>query len=288
MKNLLLLVFLFSSINAFSQGELNDYKYIIVPKKFDGFKKENQYKTSTLIKYLFTQNGFNTIYDDALPDELNGNRCLGLLVFLDDQSSMFTTKTSLVLKDCASKEIFTTLQGRSKEKNYNEAYNEGLTKAFESIKALDYAYAPNSGQSEPLTVSFKNDVKNVEKTEVKKPKNKKDSVVIEQEATPEKQLYKSKEPVVSKIIKAEPVIEEMAKPSKNDSSILYAQEIQNGFQLVDSTPKIRIRIYKSSMPDYYLAQSDNQNGLVYKKDGKWYFEYYAGDVFQIEELNIKF
>jgi hypothetical protein len=288
MKKLLLPIFLFGCINAFSQGELNDYKYIIVPKKFDKFKKENQYKTSTVIKYLFTQNGFNAIYDDALPDELNGNRCLGLLVFLDDQSSMFTTKTSLVLKDCASKEIFTTLQGRSREKNYNEAYNDVLTEAFESIKALDYVYSPNSGANEPLTVSFKNDVKNVEKQDVKKSKNKKDSVVIEQEATPEKQLYKSKEPVVSKIMKLEPISEETNKPSINDTSILYAQEIPNGYQLVDSTPKIRIRMYKSSTPNYYLGQSDNQNGLVYKQEGKWYFEYYVGDDFQIEELIIKF
>ncbi len=288
MKNLLLPILLFSCINAFSQGELNDYKYIIVPKKFDGFKKENQYKTSTLIKYLFTQNGFNTIYDDALPAELNGNRCLGLLVFLDDQSSMFTTKTSLVLKDCASKEIFITLQGRSKEKNYNEAYNEVLTDAFESIKALDYEYVAQNNQTQPLTISFKNDVKNVEKQEVKKSKNKKDNLVIKQEATPEKQLYESKEPVTSRIRKAELGPEEKAKPLKNNSNILYAQKIPNGYQLVDSTPKIRIRIYKSSMPNYYLAQSDNKNGLVYNKDGKWYFEYYAGDVFQIEELNIKF
>lgn len=288
MKNLFLPIFLFSCINAFSQGELNDYKYIIVPKKFDKFKKENQYKTSTLIKYLFTQNGFNTIYDDALPDELNGNRCLGLLVSLDDQSSMFTTKTSIVLKDCSSKDIFVTLQGRSKEKNYNEAYNEVLTEAFEAIKALDYAYAPNGGQSGPLIVSFKNDVKDVQKTEVKKPKNKKEDAVVTQEATPEKQVYKSKEPVTSQIKKGEPSSEEMTKPAKNDWNILYAQEIQNGFQLVDSTPKIRIRLFKSSTPNYYLAQSGNQNGLVYKKDGKWYFEYYVGDDFQIEELIIKF
>ncbi len=288
MKNLLLPIFLFSCINAFSQGDLNDYKYIIVPKNFDGFKKENQYKTSTLIKYLFAQNGFNAVYDDALPDELSDSRCLGLLVFLDDQSSMFTTKTSIVLKDCSSKDVFTTLQGRSKEKNYNKAYNDALTEAFESIKALDYVYSPNDGQSGQLTVSFKNDVKNVEKQEVKKPKNKKEDAVITQEATPEKQVYKSKEPVISQIKKGKPSSEEMAKPSKNDLNILYAQEIQNGFQLVDSTPKIRIRMFKSSTPNYYLAQSGNQNGLVYKKDGKWYFEYYVGDDFQIEALNIKF
>ena len=39
-------------------AQLNDYKYIIVPKKFEEFRSENQYQTSTLIKYYFEENGF--------------------------------------------------------------------------------------------------------------------------------------------------------------------------------------------------------------------------------------
>ncbi len=56
---------------AYSQSQLNEYKYIIVPKKFDGFKNENQYQTSTAIKYYFVQQGFNAVYEDALPQDLN-------------------------------------------------------------------------------------------------------------------------------------------------------------------------------------------------------------------------
>ncbi len=100
---------------------MNDYKYIIVPKKFDGFKKENEHQTSTLIKHLFTERGFNTVYDDALPAELNSNRCLGLLVVLDDQSSMFSTKTTLRLRDCNAVEIMATGEGKSRIKEYKAA-----------------------------------------------------------------------------------------------------------------------------------------------------------------------
>ena len=75
---------------------------------------------------------------------------------------------------------------------------------------------------------------------------------------------------------------------KSITDVLYAQEIQNGFQLVDSTPKIQLKIYKSAMPNVYLAKADDKDGLVYTSDGKWFFEYYNDGAIVVEELDIKF
>jgi hypothetical protein len=286
MKNLFVIVFVLTVFRGYSQGNLNEYKYIIVPKKFDAFRKENQYKTSTLVKYLFTQKGFNTVYDDALPKDLNSDRCLGLIVSVKDESSMLNTKASLVLKDCSSQEVLSTLTGKSKVKEFEDAYKEAITEAFGTIQALDYTYAPKERNSEPITVSFKNDVKDMEKK--REPKNKVNEVVVKQVATPEEQVYKSNEPVVSKIEKAVPLSKEATNNEKNDSNILYAQEIPNGFQLVDSTPKIRLKLLRTSIPDVYTVEHDKDNGVVYKKDGKWFLEYFIGDTLKTEELNIKF
>jgi hypothetical protein len=286
MKNLFVIVFALTVFCGYSQGNLNEYKYIIVPKKFDAFKNENQYKTSTLVKYLFTQNGFNALYDDALPEDLNSDRCLGLIVSVKDESSMFNTKASLVLKDCSSQEILSTLTGNSKVKEYEGAYREAITEAFGTIRAMDYTYVPKEQNSEPVTISFKNDVKDMEKK--REPKNKVDVVVVQQVATPEEQVYKSNEPVASNIEKAEQPSKEMMVEDRNDSNILYAQEIPNGFQLVDNTPKIHLKLLKTSIPDVYIVKHAKDNGVVYKKDGKWYIEYYFGDALKIEELNIKF
>lgn len=286
MKNLIVIVFVLTVFCGYSQGNLNEYKYIIVPKKFDAFKNENQYKTSTLVKYLFTQNGFNALYDDALPEDLNSDRCLGLIVSVKDESSMFNTKASLVLKDCSSQEVLSTLTGNSKVKEYEGAFREAITEAFETIRAMDYKYVPKEQNNEPLTVSFKNDVKDMEKK--REPKNKVDVAVVQQVATPEEQVYKSNEPVASKIEKAEQPAKEMMVEVKNDSNILYAQEIPDGFQLVDNTPKIRLKLFRTSIPDVYIVKHAKDNGVVYKKDGKWYIEYYFGDALKIEELNIKF
>ncbi len=279
MKKFILLLVALSVNFGYSQNDLNSYKYIIVPKKFDAFKKVNQFKTSTLVKHLFTQEGFNAVYDDALPAELERNRCLGLLVFINEESNMFTTKTTLVLKDCSSREVFATKQGVSKKKDFESAYKEALTEAFGTIKALNYRFSPShtAEVSKPVAVV---------QSEVKKlPKNKVEAVVVQQEATPEKQSYKSKEPVPSTKIKAG--IENPG--GGNDWGILYAQEIANGYQLVDSSPKIRLKIYRTSIPDVYtVTYEKDANGIVFKKNGTWYLEYRSNGQIKTEALNIKF
>lgn len=282
LKKLFVFLLLFSLVKGYSQQTLNTYKYIIVPKKFDAFKKENQYKTSTLIKYLFTKNGFTAVYDDALPEDLERNRCLGLLVSVNDESSMFTTKTDIILKDCASKTILTTIMGSSKEKEYESAYREAFTEAFATIKALGYQYSP----TEIVKVATTENVAPMEAT--KHPKNKPDQAVMKQEATPEDQLYKNVEPVASEIKKSEPVLKEASAGEQKDGNMLYAQEIPGGFQLVDSSPKIKLKLYRTSIPDVFTVTHEKDNGVVFKKDGKWYLEYVWGGQLKTEELNIKF
>ena len=110
----ILLGLLFANYSLTAQ--FDDYKYIVVPVKFQAFKQQNQYKTSTLIKYKLGNYGFNVIYNDNLPDDLKKNSCLGAYVNLLDNSSMFTTKTFIVLNNCEGKEIFRSIEGRSKEK----------------------------------------------------------------------------------------------------------------------------------------------------------------------------
>jgi len=316
MKNLISALFLFGSFLALGQTTLNEYKYIIVPKKFDGFRNENQYQTSTIIKHLFSQKGYNVVYDDALPNDLNSNRCLGLTTALDDDSSMFSTKVILHLKDCNGAVVMSTMQGKSKEKDYKMAYTEAIKEAFRSFDIISYSYKPKNEEQDQVTLNFKNDVKKLEK-ETRVAKNEPKKGVI-QEATTERQTYEDKTPVESNFNKAkdtsekivkqvasaddqsyesrEPVSSEMKKAAQEDilfsskkaEGILYAQELTNGYQLVDSTPKIKLTLQKTSMKDYYLANAETKNGVVYKRDGSWFFEYYEGDGLIVEELNIKF
>ncbi|MBQ4914095.1 hypothetical protein J8L85_06590 [Maribacter sp. MMG018] len=283
MKTLIVSFFVLLNVMGFGQANLNDYKYIIVPKQFEAFKKQNEHQTSTLVKFLFTEKGFNVVYDDALPDDLKFNRCLGLMASLIDDSTMFTTKTSISLTDCNGEEVFKTQQGKSKVKEFRGAYSEAIRMAMKSFNGVNYVYNNKGGEKETVTLNFKNDVKKLEEKNVEadvaasKPKNTNPMVV--QQATTEDQLYKNREPVSSEI--------QLNKVGEA-TEILYAQKLANGYQLVDSTPKVRMKLMKSSTDNVYMAQGDGKSGMVYQKDGQWIFEYYEGDKLTQKELNIKF
>ncbi|MGW9687240.1 hypothetical protein [Flagellimonas sp. 2504JD1-5] len=277
---LLLLTVFTAGLSMQMSAQLNKYKYIIVPKHFDAYKIPNRHQTSTIIKHLFTKNGFNAVYEDALPEDLADNRCLGLLVDLEDNSSLFSTKTAIVLKDCQLNEVFRSIEGRSKIKEYKKAYREALNESFISFQGMDYAYTPQKKEEnkktvqEPVTVSFKNDVKQLEEKPTEK--------VIVQEATPENQTYKSVAPKESSYIKAPSTGE----PLKE--GLLYAQPIENGYQLVDSTPKVVMKLMKTSVDEIFLVNHDGKSGMLTKQDGKWILEYADGGGKKTKELKIKF
>ncbi len=278
MKSRILLLLIFTvGLGYSASAQLNGYKYIIVPKKFAAFKMENQHQTSTTIKYLFSKKGFNTVYDDQLPEELAGNRCLGLRVELEDNSNMFNTKTTLVLNDCQGIEVYRTTEGRNRIKEYKAAYRAAVIDAFAPIQSMEYVYTPQEEEQtkdKPIIVSFKDDVKSVNE----KPTTR----VVVQETTTENQSFKSMEPVASNIKKADSTTD--SKPL----NILYAQPTDDGYQLVDSTPKVVLKLIKTSVDNIFLVDHDTKNGMVYKKGDTWFLEYAEGNKKTKKELLIKF
>ncbi len=133
-----LLLFCFS---GYAQNELNPFKYIIVPKQYDFLKKENQYRINSMTKYLFEQEGFTTLYQgDEYPADLNANPCLALTAIVLNESSAFTTKLRIALKDCRDQEVYTSAQGKSKIKEFDKTYIDALKKSFVSIQSLNYSY----------------------------------------------------------------------------------------------------------------------------------------------------
>lgn len=74
----------------------------------------------------------------------------------------------------------------------------------------------------------------------------------------------------------------------SNDNMLSARPIENGFQIVDTTQNVILEIYKTSQADYFSAKGSGKNGVVFKKDGEWFFEYYINDKLISEKLNIKF
>lgn len=80
------------------------------------------------------------------------------------------------------------------------------------------------------------------------------------------------------------VVPEIAESSET----LYAQVTANGYQLIDTTPKKVLTLYKTSIADCFIGDNGQHKGVVLKRDGKWFFEYYHNDKLTSKELLIKF
>jgi hypothetical protein len=286
---LTLLLLLLSGATA--TGQLNAYRYVVVPKQFEAFKEPNQYHTSTLIKYLLTEAGFTAYYEGEVP-ETSGDLCDGLRLRLLDESSMFRTRTILIFEDCRDKEVYRTPEGSSREKDLREGYGEAIETAFRSIANLGYHYEPGTDTAGPVVLDFDGDVRQPQDDghAGKSTDGPLADPVLVQEASPEQQKYKNQSPQPSDIQKAPPLKNAVVseKVASQSSEPWFAQPIANGYQLVDRTPAIRLRLYSSSRPDVFIAENDEVNGVVYEQDEHWYFEFYQEGKKVVMELDIRF
>jgi hypothetical protein len=273
LKYFAILVICLLSTSIFSQANLNNYKYVIVPNKYDFLKEADQYQLNSLTEFLFSKYGFQALMEGSnYPEDVIRNRCLALKSNLVKDSGMFKTKLKVELKNCNDQVVYTSEMGESREKEYQRAYNEALRDAFKSIEALNYKYVPSTNSS----IAVSQDVET--KSEVSKE--------LQQLREEIQNLKKEKEAVV--VENVEPKVEVVAEvPVKEAASgVLYAQAIENGFQLVDSTPKVVYKIKKTSIDGVFLVE--NKNATLYKKDAKWILEYYENNVLKQDVLDIKF
>ena len=261
MKSYVLLLLLFACFSGHSQTSINNYKYVVVPESYPFLKQKDQYGLNTLTKSFLEQTGFTAYFDNAeLPTELANNKCSALNVEVVEKKSMFSTKLTLFLKDCKGSVIFKSKEGVSREKEFGPSYNGALRDAFSSLTDAKYVYQPApAGNNQPQTPTTASNSAPAAQTAV---------VVASPAAAP---------PTVATPTAAPPA-----------AGTLYAQPIANGYQLIDTTPKTVLRIFKCSMADYYIADNGSSNGIVFKKDDSWTFEYYKDGKLMAEKLLIKF
>ena len=252
MKQLSFLLLFFFSVSIFSQSNNSiSPKYIIVKSNFDFLKQEDSYKTSSFTKFLFNKAGFNTYLDnEKLPEELVINRCNSLYADVKDKSGMFITRNYIVLSDCKGSIVYSSKNGFSKIKDFERAYRQSIRSAFSSIQKLDSVY--NSSTVAAIQINNKYQVKNNSK--------KKDRVDV-----------------------FKPVEKQKKTPSY---PLLYAQKIENGYQLVNTKPAIKFVILKTNNEKKFFIQ--DKNGTLVKSGDYWIAEYYEGNNLITENYLIKF
>lgn len=253
MKKYLLLLLLFPVLSGYTQSTINNYKYVLVPEQFSFLKQVDQYELNNLTKALLEQKGFTVYFDNKdLPTEIANNKCRAMNADVKEKKGMFTTTLTLILKDCQGNEVFKSKEGKSREKDFGAAYSEALRNSFVSLNDLPYTFSgevAESGKPQPSIPT-----------------------------SPSKPVAAATAPIqpVTPVKVSEP------------AGTLYAQATANGFQLIDTTPKKVLTLFKTSMQDCFIADNGQTKGIVIKKEGKWFFEYYNGDNLISEGLLIKF
>ena len=122
-------------------GQFNDYKYVVLPYKFDSFKTDDQYRLNTKLRYLLKSKGLNVLFDrENFPADLALNRCKALFANVEKESGLLRSGLIIVFKDCNKKEVVRSLKGSSKTKDLNKAYSEALEEAFSTLGIYDYKY----------------------------------------------------------------------------------------------------------------------------------------------------
>ena len=138
------------------------------------------------------------------------------------------------------------------------AYTEAINEAFNSLYAMHYKYTPGAT---PVVSTSTNLV-----------------------STPKPVAVPV--PVVSNA--SAPVSTVVATNVAANTTVYYAQPTANGYQLVDTTPKVVMKLYKTSKSDYFTAVRDGVQGALLLKDNEWFFEYYQNDQLMSEKIAIKF
>ena len=246
MKNIILVLFL-TIVNLFVFGQekkVNNYKFIVVPDQFDFLKQKDEYKTSSLTKFLLKKNGFTVFLNsEQYPKDLIDNPCSGLKALVLDKSSMFKVKVIIELRDCSNKILYTSEEGVSKLKEFKKGFQEAIRNAHASM--IDVVYEPFLLET---IGKDKKEIVTVNPVLVKEVKEVKLEVEL---------------PVINNIEEAAQV-----SPTNNIAlaTTLYAQPKENGFQLINLKPQVVFVILNTSVKGVFVIK--DKNGLLYKKGRK--------------------
>ncbi|WP_338732980.1 hypothetical protein [Mangrovimonas cancribranchiae] len=271
-RTCLLLLTLFLTLSAYTQKNINNYKYVVVPKSYDFLGEPDKYRLNSLSQFLFEKYGFTAIMEgDEYPEDLQKNGCLALYSNVEKDGGLFLTKLKVVLKDCKKDIVYESKLGQSREKKYVVAYNKALRDAFVSIDMLQYAY-------EPLPED-----------------NKSDSEEVKQLKAEIKQLKEDKSKPINNTVNVDiatttQVAKEAAPSKTTDSALVYQAKLNsNGvfsYDVFTNGEKAFTLLY-TGKEDIYMIK--DKNAVVYKLNGNWVKaeQLNTGDL-QVKVIDLKF
>ena len=258
----------FTFCNTNAQENLNVYKYVIIPKRFDFQKTADAHQINSLTKFLFEKKGFKTYFtDDSIPEEVLLNPCLKLNVNLVNESNLFTTKVYFELFNCMNQLVLKTEVGLSREKDLKKGFHEAIRTAFSTIENMPYQFSDDNRVVDMLVLP---EAKPTTAPELVK----KEVVVVEEIVVPEKKelhqltekKYQDKVPVIAEIPKIKNAVT-VEGDFQSDSQMLSIKKQGNQFVVSDAQQNVAAILYPTSQANYFiikwLQSDDNQPKLAF-------------------------
>lgn len=97
-------------------------------------------------------------------------------------------------------------------------------------------------------------------------------------------VTQKKEPQVEPKVEVKPT----NSVASNVGTSLFAQPINNGFQIINAEPKVLYKIYRTSTKDFYIATKGATQGVFFSRNNEWFFEYYQNDKLFSEKVDVRF
>jgi hypothetical protein len=276
----ILIICCFALLKVNSQTEVNSYKYIIVPLQYKFLKGENKYRLNTLTKQLFLKSGYEVYYDKQLiPADLFEDRCLAMYADVNEIDRGFRiTNLEIELRDCKGELILKSDLGRSGINNHEKRFTNALRNAYDTFSdRLFYQETAKSTSTEEKVVDNKTSDKPLVKSDVTLDVYENSKKVVETKDTNEKEAESTTEITAGE----QETVEEAS-----DNEILYAQEVDNGYQLVNSESKVVMVLLKTGLDDVFNVKGND--AIIFKKDGVWMYSENKENGVKLKPLNIKF
>ncbi|SIT14803.1 hypothetical protein SAMN05421786_106256 [Chryseobacterium ureilyticum] len=134
MKKISVFTLAICSALAFGQ-KVSDYKYILIPEKFETFKN-NSYGLGEYLEKGLKSKSYVVLPKsiDQWPSEAKDNSCNVLNANILNDKSLFTNKVILQFKDCNNKVVLES-KGRSDIKEFEEGFPDALKQALMNVGA---------------------------------------------------------------------------------------------------------------------------------------------------------
>lgn len=137
----LVAIFVASQTLLTAQTNLDQYKYVSVPNRFDFMKSSDQFQISSLAKFLLTKNKFTVLENlEKYPADLAANQCLLLNLNVEQIKGFLKTKLEVQFLNCKNQVVFKSDIGISREKDFKTAYHQALRAAFSSVSEANYKF----------------------------------------------------------------------------------------------------------------------------------------------------